>query len=513
VRPPPDDRALYYRQLRATVATVFAPELRDATARDAAALVDRILAEFIVEEEHAAALSQEFGSEFAELMGPNGDGDRPGAPITLDVFVSLRGRAAETVAANAASEDPAKRGRALALADVERRYLERVDELRRAVLSESDAQDEAADEAGQGPPREGAPVSAEMSVSVSVSAECLGAYLRRVTASPSLEVTAVEAIPGGRSKQTLLVTLEGSSALPAQVVVRSDRPVGLLQTRALEECAVLEAVYAHGGVPVPKPFFADDAPKELADEGEITFLVMERVAGTRAGEYFPEIAAPPVAHRRALGEQLASALAHLHTVPLSSLGATGLDTGADVTADSIVAAVDGMAARIEQLSGPPIVTVPLARQWLLDHVHDVVPAGPSCLLQSDVGLHNMLVDGDRLTALVDWEAAAIGPPARELAAAWPAATVLLGWDAFAEAYVAAGGPPEATDPRTLVFYRVFICLGGVMTSRTGGHLFRTGAKRDLVTAHSGLDAHFRAQRNLARALRDALDGAPGGEAT
>jgi methylmalonyl-CoA mutase cobalamin-binding subunit len=42
-----------------------------------------------------------------------------------------------------------------------------------------------------------------------------------------------------------------------------------------------------------------------------------------------------------------------------------------------------------------------------------------------------------------------------------------------------------------------------MSSRTGGHLFRAGAKRDLVTAHSGLDAHFRAQRNLARALKDA----------
>ena len=42
-----------------------------------------------------------------------------------------------------------------------------------------------------------------------------------------------------------------------------------------------------------------------------------------------------------------------------------------------------------------------------------------------------------------------------------------------------------------------------MSSRTGGHLFRTGAKRDLLTAHSGLDAHFRAQRNLVRALADA----------
>ena len=62
MRQPADDRALYYRQLRDTIATVFAPELTSATAKDAAGLVDRILAEFIVEEEWAPALSQEFGA-------------------------------------------------------------------------------------------------------------------------------------------------------------------------------------------------------------------------------------------------------------------------------------------------------------------------------------------------------------------------------------------------------------------------------------------------------------------
>ena len=149
------------------------------------------------------------------------------------------------------------------------------------------------------------------------------------------------------------------------------------------------------------------------------------------------------------------------------------------------------------------VAVPLARQWLLDHLDDVVPSGPLSLLQGDVGLHNMLVDGDLITALVDWEAATVGPPARELAAAWPAATALTGWPEFVEAYVAAGGPSAATDDRAVTYYRVFFALGACMSSRMGGHLFRTGAKRDLLTAHSGLDAHFRAQRNLTRTLADA----------
>ena len=162
-----------------------------------------------------------------------------------------------------------------------------------------------------------------------------------------------------------------------------------------------------------------------------------------------------------------------------------------------------MAARIGELSGPPIAAVPLARQWLLDHIDDVVPSGPLSLLQGDFGLHNTLVEGERVTALVDWEAATIGPPARELAAAWPAATALMEWPDFIATYCAAGGSSEATDEWAVTYYRVFFALGACMSSRTGGHLFRTGDKRDLLTAHSGLDAHFRAQRNLVRALADA----------
>ncbi len=296
--------------------------------------------------------------------------------------------------------------------------------------------------------------------------------------------------------------------------MRKDRPVGLLETRASDEFAILRAVYDQGGIPVARPFFADDA-KNLSDDGvgagdDVgTLLVMERAPGEKAGEYFPDLAAPPAEHRRAIGTQLATALAHLHAVPLDTLVGTGLDVHVSVSEESLSAAVNGMAARIGSLTGPPIVAVPLARQWLLDHIDDVVPSGPLCLLQGDFGLHNTLVEADRVTALVDWEAATIGPPARELAAAWPAATALMGWPDFVAAYRRAGGSSEATDERSVTYYRVFFGLGACMSSRTGGHLFRTGDKRDLLTAHSGLDAHFRAQRNLLRALADA-GALPGG---
>ena len=487
MRQPPDDRALYYRQLRATVANVFVPELHSALAIDAAGLVDRILAEFVVEEEWAVELGQEFGSQLARLLGTGAkDLAEPDATVNPEQFRELRRRAAEVVAAKAGNNDPGDRALCHQLVEVEHRFLKRVDELRCAVFAESLETDARAELTG-----------------TSVSADQVTDYLRRrFPLSPNLAVTSLEVVPGGRSKETLVLRLSGTNELPAEVIVRKDRAIGVLETRAADEFAILQAVHARRGVPVAEPFLCDDITNGLGD-GEGTFVVMARVPGHKAGEYFPELAAP-AQHREALGAQLATALAHLHTVELDELSDTNLDTTAQVSEDTVRASVEAMAARIGELSGPPIVAVPEARQWLLEHVGDVVPCSTMCLLQGDVGLHNMLIDGDRLTALVDWEAASIGPPARELAAAWLAATALTDWDAFIGTYLAAGGPPDATDERAVTFYRVFFALGACMSSRIGGHLFRTGSKRDLVTAHSGLDAHFRAQRNLARALGDAL---------
>jgi aminoglycoside phosphotransferase (APT) family kinase protein len=490
VRQPADDRALYYRQLRETVATVFAPELTSATAKDAAGLVDRILAGFVVEEEWAPTLSAEFGTEFEALLDEDdvvGDAESAGT-VTPERFVELRRLAADIVADGAGSSNPTERSHCCRLVDVERRFLERVDQLRQVVLDEA-----------QTPDAPALPTECSMTV------EDMEEYLRRrMPDSPDLRVTRLEAVPGGRSKETLLVALTGTTELPAEIVVRKDRPIGLLETRASDEFAILRAVYSHGGVPVAQPFFADDAKNlsgDVDDSG--TLLVMARVQGEKAGEYFPDLAAPLPQYRRAIGTQLATALAHLHAVPLDSLDGTGLDVQAAVSEASLSAAVNGMAARIGDLTGPPIAAVPMARQWLLDHIGDVVPSGALCLLQGDFGLHNTLIEGDQVTALVDWEAATIGPPARELAAAWPAATALMDWPDFVAAYRAAGGSPAATNESAVTFYRVFFALGACMSSRVGGHMFRTGSKRDLLTAHSGLDAHFRAQRNLARALADA----------
>jgi aminoglycoside phosphotransferase (APT) family kinase protein len=475
---------LYYRQLRDTIRNSFLPELTSAQAIDAAALVDRILVEFIVEEEAAPELSAEFGAAFAAILERDTPCPNDATTVTPAQFDALRARAAESVAAASASDDVAELDHALQLVAVERAFLERLDARREVVLADQARAEDAPDPAA-----------------CSVTTETLTGYLRnRFPDSPGLSVERLSVVPGGRSKETILVSLSGTRELPAEVILRKDRPVGLLATRAADEYAVIKAVHDFGGVPVPEPFFAEETDREL---GAGTFLVMERVPGHKAGEFFPDLAAP-TERRAELGRHIAASLARLHALPLDQLDATRLDTKAAVTEESVLAAVEGIVTRIGDLSGPPSAMVPLARAWLVEHVTDVVPAPRICLLQGDFGFHNMLIDDGRVTALVDWEAATIGPAARELAAAWSAATKLLDWPDFVDAYVRAGGDTADTDPRAVAYYRVLSALGGFMASRTGGHMFRSGTKRDLLTAHSGLDSHFRCARNLARALDDAM---------
>ncbi len=347
MRQPPEDRALYYRQVRRTISSVLVPELQSAQAIDAAGLLDRILAEFIVEEEAAAALSAEYGAAFEASLRPDARTD--GCVVSPERFDELRAEAASM--ARAGSDIDVARN---AVA-VEHRFLERLDELRCAVLAEGDAVD------GPQPSDHGC----------SIDPEQLTAYLRgRLPQSPDVVVEGMSVVPGGRSKETILVSLRDTSELPREVIVRKDRPVGLLETRAVDEFAIIDAVHRFGGVPVPQPFFAEPEGHAL---GEGTFLVMERVPGHKAGEFFPDLAAP-AEHRPELGRQLAASLARLHSLPLADLGRTHLDVGgASVTAASTMAMVEAIMERIDGLTGPPNVTAPMAGRWLSAHVAFVVP--------------------------------------------------------------------------------------------------------------------------------------------
>ncbi len=497
-----DQRALLLRELRKGVRTILAPELASARARDAAHAIDRILTLLIMEDERGEALSEEMAKRFDEALAG------------IDLVLPAESQARLTIAASRARLARAGAVDSLAaLRDAGQLAVRELgpsglaseasrSELRRLLETERDLLDAVAELRDRSASREEFDAgSGDTADACTITGGRLETYLRRrLPDEPELQVSGLTLIPGGRSKETIVVGIENGGALPRELVLRKDRPIGVVDSRAADEFELLRVVHA-AGVPVPEPFLHEPDPEVLGG----TCLFVERVRGEKRGEYFPEILCPDEG-REEIGRQWARALARLHAIPLADLARTQLDLEPDPRA-ILTRSVEATYKRLIDHEGPPSIGIELAYAWLARHLEDAL--GPPVLCHNDLGLHNLVIDGTELTALVDWELAAIGTPASDLARCRHTVDQLMAWEDFTASYLEAGGSAEACEPTKIDFYQILGLMGGAVTSRFGGMLFRTGQKRDLLTANSGYDSHHRSSRLLSNALSRALASSAG----
>jgi aminoglycoside phosphotransferase (APT) family kinase protein len=113
-----------------------------------------------------------------------------------------------------------------------------------------------------------------------------------------------------------------------------------------------------------------------------------------------------------------------------------------------------------------------AIEWLAAHLGDV--GATLCLTHNDLGFHNFLTQGERLTAILDWELAELGHPAADLGYVKPFVELMLPWRDFVHRYQQAGG--WQVDPLVLRFHTVWNAVrlyGLIMQARAalvGGHV-------------------------------------------
>jgi aminoglycoside phosphotransferase (APT) family kinase protein len=79
----------------------------------------------------------------------------------------------------------------------------------------------------------------------------------------------------------------------------------------------------------------------------------------------------------------------------------------------------------------------MAFEWLRCHA-DLYDSSPRALVHGDYGLNNLLIEGDRVTGILDWEHAHIGNPAYDLGYFHPMAAALASWPSFLDAYANTG---------------------------------------------------------------------------
>jgi aminoglycoside phosphotransferase (APT) family kinase protein len=300
------------------------------------------------------------------------------------------------------------------------------------------------------------------------------AYLRDRFNDPAITVATFQPLAGGFGKETIIFAAEG--ALSGEFVVRRDLGDGVSLANDCHEIAreypVIQALHSRG-FPAPEALWLD-TEHALLPGGD--FIVMRRSPGTLGGNVFG--AQTTIAS--SLAATLAGIAARLHALPpLTELGDLASFILGDLWSLSRTQATEHYIRGwydyylSEAHSGSPALAAIYG--WLLDNIPD--RPGRACFLHGDLGFHNFLFDQGELSAVLDWEFAHIGDPAEELGYIKLTVGDALDWDAFMNAYVAAGGDP--IDPAALHFFQVWGYARNASAANIFATRFSTGAVGDL----------------------------------
>ncbi len=200
------------------------------------------------------------------------------------------------------------------------------------------------------------------------------------------------ALTGGASAQVTAVEIEREDGRTQRLVVHQYGEADLAHNSqiAADEFRLLRAVRA-AGIPAPEPYTyrAQHAVPLHMDEVGESYLVVEYVEGTT--EIAPQDVPDAI-------DPLAEMMARIHQVDTSDL--TFLSQRSERTARLVRdRSADPLARRI----GAALAAFPLAQR------------NPTGLLHGDFWTGNLLWNGGRIAAVIDWEDAALGDPLADVA--------------------------------------------------------------------------------------------------
>lgn len=326
----------------------------------------------------------------------------------------------------------------------------------------------------------------------------LAAWLSAAAGAP-VSIRAAALLTGGAIQQNWALSVTRGST-PEEWVLRTDNAATLaVSLPRLEEFALFQAAHA-AGVTVPEPLLAC---ADIAVLGA-PFFVMRRVSGSATAHKLAKAAAAQGGDD-ALVASLGRELARIHriTPPRAELAFLG-----DPPEDPAQAFVAAMRARLDAAGTPRPVL-----EWGLDALaRHAPPPLPPVLNHNDFRTGNVMVEGGRLTAVLDWEFAAWGDPHADMgwfcAPCWRFGNRALeagglgSRAAFLAGYAEeAGTAPDAT---RLPFWELAASIRWAVIAADQGARHLSGRERGLELA---LTAHIVPELELdILAQVDGLDG-------
>ena len=252
-----------------------------------------------------------------------------------------------------------------------------------------------------------------------VNAETTADYLRRRFGGSDIDVESVVHDGSGFSMYTIFVTCRVDDErrdlvlrqLPPQLNARDHR-------RGYD---IIERVWAPD-LPIAQPLWYEDTPGSMGTP----FMVFQRIGGRTMGTF---AGATEQIDVKICG-QLAESLAHLHLRDTADLAAAPIAPMRNHA--EIISATTALEQQAHACSGPLSPRLAAVFGWLRAHL----PPSPTraSLVHGDVGFHNILIEDESMTALLDWQRCHFGDPAEELAYLKPSVEPVFGWDTFVSAY-------------------------------------------------------------------------------
>ncbi|MEJ2459373.1 MAG: phosphotransferase family protein [Novosphingobium sp.] len=308
--------------------------------------------------------------------------------------------------------------------------------LQNALGGETNSRDSAWAESGAG--RKNAQGSDDVRLSA-IGAEQILAYLQSLPDWAWVEKAQVTQTAGGFSKDTFIVTVTGAGRESGMVLRRAQafRP---LLTSVSDEQPVLESLSGLG-FPAPRPLWIETDPAIFG----ASVIAMTRASGTADTAQW----AQDEERRDRVVCNSARLLAELHAIPAEKAGSAGSGVPGSNGTSPVDFALD-LAAYWRRIAPGPNPLMEAVLSWR----EKSAPAAfeRRSVVHGDYGLHNLLVDGEAIQAVLDWEFWHIGDAREDLAYIKPFMEQIGSWATFLTAYQEAGG--VSSDPATEHFYAV-----------------------------------------------------------
>ena len=232
----------------------------------------------------------------------------------------------------------------------------------------------------------------------------LSRWLAEVLHDPGVHIDGLRRTSAGYSRENWVFDaswLENGQSRTGAFIARRD-PVGsVLDTDRRVEFGVLAAL-ADCAVPVPSVRWLDADGSRLGRPS----IVMDRAEGIC--DYLVLNGPLPVERRLAIAHRLYDRLTDIHLLDWRDLG---LNKVLPLPTDAAESALDLWEGELRRVQIEPEPELELALAWLRRHKP---PTAAITLVHGDFKPGNVLMQGDEVTMVLDWETAHLGDPLEDL---------------------------------------------------------------------------------------------------